>query len=91
MDTGKLERIGLSDKRDLLYEKFRTNLRVIRAFKGISASEASEKIGLKHGKRLVQLEYGTANPSFEEIILITRHYNVNIDDMLNKEISYSFK
>lgn len=89
-EDNKLERVSLSKVRDMLYEKFRTNIRLLRAKEGWSGLEASEKIGLKNGKRMIDLEYGRANPTMEEMILISKCFNQTIDDILYKEAKITF-
>lgn len=86
----RTERITLSAARDLLYEKFRVNLRLLRAKRGWSGCETGEKIGLKNGKRIIDLEYGRANPTMEEMVLISNFFQVPIDYLLNKEAQVTF-
>lgn len=81
----KLERVSLAEARDMLYEKFRTNCRLLRAKCGLSGVEAGERIGLKNGKRMIDLEYGRANPTIEELLLITKCFGVSMDDLMHKE------
>lgn len=87
----KLERVKLSEVRDAVYEKFRTNCRVLRAWRGLSGCEASDGIGLKNGKRIIDLEYGRANPSIEEIMAIARYFGASMDDLLYGEAFISFQ
>lgn len=86
----KLERVSLAEARDMVYEKFRTNCRLLRAKFGWSGVEAGEKIGLKNGKRMIDLEYGRANPTIEELLLITKCFNVSMDDLMHKEANIFF-
>ena len=87
----KLERVKLSDLRDMVYEKFRTNCRVLRALRGLSGCEAGEGIGLKNGKRMIDLEYGRANPTIEELIAISKYFGVSMDNILHKKALVSFE
>lgn len=86
----KLERVSLTEQRNMIYEKFRTNIRLLRAKKGLSGCEASEAIGLENGKRIINLEYGRGNPTLEEMLLISKYFNVAIDDLMNKEADIIF-
>ena len=86
----KLERVTLAEARDMLYEKFRTNIRLLRAKKGWSGCEAGERIGLKNGKRMIDLEYGRVNPSMEEMMLISKTFDVAIDNILHKDAQVTF-
>jgi transcriptional regulator with XRE-family HTH domain len=85
------ERITLAEARDMIYEKFRTNCRLLRAKKGWSGVEAGEKIGLKNGKRMIDLEYGRANPTIDELLLITKCFIVSMDDLMHKEAKIVFE
>lgn len=89
-NDNKLERVSLSEARDMLYEKFRTNIRILRSKRGWSGVEAGERIGLKNGKRMIDLEYGRANPTMEEMILISKTFTVSIDALLHKDAFISF-
>lgn len=86
----KLERVTLAEARDMMYEKFRTNIRLLRAKEGWSGCEAGEKIGLKNGKRVIDLEYGRGNPTMEEMILISNAFKVPIDSILHKDAQITF-
>ena len=85
------ERLSLSQGRDMLYEKFRTNLRVLRGKTDVSAVDLSKEIGLESGARISNLEYGKGNPTVEELVLISKFFNVTIDDLLHKEAVITFK
>jgi len=87
----KLERVSLAEARDMLYEKFRTNIRLLRAKKGWSGCEAGEQIGLKNGKRMIDLEYGRATPTIEEILLISKAFDVKMDDLIHNEAVIIFQ
>lgn len=87
----KLERVTLAEARDMMYEKFRTNIRLLRAKEGWSGCEAGEKIGLKNGKRMIDLEYGRANPTMEEMILISNCFKQSIDNILHKDATVTFQ
>lgn len=87
----KLERVSLSKLRDMVYEKFRTNCRVLRALRGLSGCEAGTDIGLKNGKRMIDLEYGRANPTIDEVIAISKYFGVTMDNLLHKEAIVTFK
>jgi DNA-binding XRE family transcriptional regulator len=85
------ERISLSQKREMMYEKFRTNTRLLRAKVGVSGCEASEKMGLKNGKRLIDLEYGRAHPTLEEVMMIAEYFKVSTNDLLYGEAKIIFQ
>lgn len=77
------ERLTLKESRDKKFDKFRRNLRMLRASIDISAVELSSKLPLKNGSRCVDLEYGRANPTLEELISISKYFKVPLDDLLN--------
>jgi DNA-binding XRE family transcriptional regulator len=84
------ERLTLKQSRDKQFDDFRRNLRILRASVDISAVELSSKIKLKNGKRCVDLEYGRGNPSTEELLAISKHFSVSLDDLLFKKATISF-
>ena len=57
------DKVSLAQSRDMLYEKFRTNSRLLRAYKGWSAVQASKEFGFRASKRVIDLEYGRGNPT----------------------------
>lgn len=85
------ERLTLKQERDVMFDNFRRNLRVLRANVDISAVELSNKIKLKNGKRCVDLEYGRGNPSLEELMGICDYFKVSMDDLMNKKITVTFQ
>lgn len=87
----KTDNITLAQSRDMLYEKFRTNSRLLRAWKGWSAVQASKEFGFRNSRRLIDLEYGRGNPTMEEMIAISKVYGYSIDDILNKQIKFIFE
>ena len=85
------ERLTLKESRNMAFEKFRRNIRILRAGIDISAVELAVKIKLKNGKRFVDLEYGRGSPSTEELLVISKHFKVSIDDLLFKEAKITFQ
>lgn len=85
------ERLSLKASRDKQFDKFRRNLRILRASVDCSGVELAGKIPLKNGARCVDLEYGRGNPTTEELMLISKYFNFTIDDLLHKEAQISFK
>lgn len=90
LTDNKLERVSLSEARNMMWEKFRTNIRLLRAKKGWSGVEAGEKIGLKNGKRMIDLEYGRANPTSDELLLLTKCFNVSLTQLIEMEATVTF-
>lgn len=86
----KLERVSLAQARDMMWEKFRTNCRMLRAQRGWSGVEAGEHIGLKNGKRMIDLEYGRANPASDEIMLICKCFNVSLTQLVEMQATVTF-
>ena len=85
------ERLTLKQSRDMAYEKFRRNIRILRAGIDISAVELAGKLKLKNGKRYVDLEYGRANPTTEELLCISKNFSVTIDELLFKKAKITFE
>lgn len=90
-ELGRPERLKLSESRDMLFEKFRTNLRVLRGQTKVSAVELSKEIGLKSGSRITDLEYGRGTPEMEEVILIANYFKVKLDEIIYKEAKIYFE
>ena len=84
------ERLTLREGRDLFYEKFRTNLRILKGSTKITAVKLAEEMGLKSGARFTELEYGKSSPTVEEIMCIAKYFNVTMDDLMNKEAIIKF-
>ena len=84
------ERLTLKQSRDKQFDKFRRNLRILRASLDISATQLSEKIKLKNGSRCVDLEYGRGNPTTEELLSICKYFKVSLDDILFKQAKIIF-
>lgn len=84
------ERYTLFEGREKMYERFRTNIRILRAVSGLSGVEAAQAIGLRDGKHVLNLEYGRCRPDIDELILIAQHYHHKTDDILNKDIQITF-
>lgn len=87
----RIERLSLKETRNKYFDKFRRNLRILRASMDISAVDLSKKIKLKNGKRCIDLEYGRGNPTTEELIAITNYFKITLDDILNKDAKISFQ
>lgn len=85
------ERLTLAQSRDLFYEKFRTNLRILCGSVDKSMISLSEEMGLRSGKRITDLQYGhRGNPTMEELHIITKYFGITIDDILYKTAKISF-
>lgn len=89
--TGRPERLTLAKSRDLIFENFMNNLRVLIALETISGVELSRKVGLKSGSRIFDLSYGRGNPTAEELIVICQYFKISIDDILNKKAVITFE
>lgn len=85
------ERLTLAQSRDLFYERFRTNLRILCGSVELSMVELSEKMKLRSGKRITDLQYGhRGNPTMEELHIITKYFGITIDEILYKEAKITF-
>lgn len=88
---GRPERLTLSESRDMLYEKFRTNLRILRAGTKISGVELARKLGIKSGSRITEIEYGKGTPTMEEVVLLSKYFGVSLDDLMDKNAVIKFE
>lgn len=84
------ERLTLAQSRDLFYEKFRTNLRILCGSVDISMVDLTKQLNLKSGSRITDLQYGRGNPTMEELHIITKHFGITIDDILYKKATITF-
>jgi cyclopropane fatty-acyl-phospholipid synthase-like methyltransferase len=81
------ERLSLSESRDKIYDTFYNNLRLLVAAQQDSMVELARKLNLKSGTRVSDLCYGRGAPSTEELMILAKHFNCSIDDLLyNKAI-----
>jgi len=85
------ERLTLKQTRDKQFDKFRRNLRMLRASLDISAVELSAKLPLKNGSRCVDLEYGRGNSSTDELLAISKYFKITLDELLFKEAKILFQ
>jgi transcriptional regulator with XRE-family HTH domain len=85
------ERLTLRKNREMFYEKFRTNLRILVGSTSVTAVQLAADMGLSSGARLTHLEYGRSSPEVEELTCIAAYFKVTIDDLLNKEAVITFK
>lgn len=76
------ERLSLSESRNMIYEKFYNNLRLLVAGQQDSMVELARKLNLKSGNRVNDLCYGRGVPSTEELMILGKHFNCSIDDLL---------
>lgn len=76
------ERLSLSESRDMIYDKFYNNLRLLVASQTASMVELARQLNLKSGTRISDLCYGRGVPSTEELMILGRHFNCSIDDLL---------
>lgn len=80
------ERMSLSASRDVLYELFYNNLRVLVANETISMVDLSRQLNLRSGSRINDLCYGRGVPATEELIVLASYFKCTIDDLLKKTI-----
>lgn len=97
MNNQREERLSLSDSRDMMYENFRTNIWLLRTFKGMSCVELANELhnkfrltGNLRGKRLIDIEYGRANPTIDEVNAFAKYFGISISDIFEKERKLSF-
>ncbi len=64
---------------------FKENLRYLRVSNGETQRELAAKMGDSQAG-VANYELGEREPSLEVVIQIAKHYNVTIDDLLNKRM-----
>lgn len=85
------ERLKLKETRDLSYDNFRRNLRILRGGQDLSGVELATKLGLHSGTRCLDLEYGrSGTPTVWELDTISKYFQITIDDLLNKKAAVTF-
>ncbi len=68
------------------------NMKILRQFNGLSAEACSFKLGFKHPKRFADLEANRGmRPHLMEVIKIASLFNVNMQDLLTRELELKFK
>lgn len=90
MKEERPERLTLAQSRDLFYEKFRTNLRILCGSVGKSMVDLARELNLKSGSRITDLQYGRGIPSIEELHIITKYFGITTDDILFKTAKITF-
>ena len=65
--------------------KFINNLKKIRKNNNLSQEQLAEILGISR-QAISKWESGSAYPEMEKIIQLCEKFNVNIDDLLNKDI-----
>lgn len=80
----------LKQKRQDQYQKFRRNIRILRAGMDLSAEQVSKKLGMKHPKRFIDLEYGRMNPKTEDILCISEFFGVTLDNLIYRSACITF-
>lgn len=66
---------------------FSQNLKYLRKQSGKSQPEVCEEMGYSSRSRLANYEGGVSTPNVEDLITLAKYYDVNIDDLLNRDIS----
>lgn len=89
--NGRQERMSLAEGRDRIFEKFYNNIRILVATQTISMVDLSRQLGLKSGSRISDLCYGRGTPSAEELIVLSKHFNCTMDNLLNKTANISWE
>lgn len=85
------ERLSLAENRDRLFNRFYNNVRILVATQDLSMVDLSRKLGMKSGARISDLCYGRGVPSTEELIVLSKHFDCSLDDLLYKTIVISWQ
>ena len=65
---------------------FKDNLKKIRKDNNLSQEELAEKLNVTR-QSVSKWESGIAYPEMDKVIQICKMFNLNIDDLLNKDIT----
>lgn len=68
------------------FEILRNNLRTLRKLHDLTAKDLSTKAGLRQVKRVSDIEDGGGAPSLDEVYSLSIALNVNLCDLLFKEL-----
>lgn len=86
------KKLSLTEERMKQFEVFRHNLRLLRHTTGLSAEKLGKELGFDKYHRVVDLEYGRATePKLQEVIVISKYFNVSIDNLLYNRIKIAFE
>lgn len=58
-----------------------TNLRILRIRNGLSQQKVADALDIRRG-RYSKWEDGAAQPSLEMLVVMSRHYNLTIDELV---------
>ncbi len=70
-------------------EYFSNNLKFLREKSEKSQKDMAADLGFKSPSRLNNYERGHSKPEIDVLIVISKKFNVSIDDLLNKDLSVS--
>lgn len=65
---------------------FSNNLKYLRRSLGKKQPEIAEKLNFTGASRLSNWENGTAKPAYEQLLLLSEFYKVNLNDLVYKEL-----
>lgn len=67
---------------------FAENLKFLRRQAGLSQEELATKLGLNRGN-IASYEKGTAEPSLENVLKIVKFFNIELTDLVEKDLANS--
>ena len=88
---GQPERLSLAEMRNKMFDNFYNNIRVLCAFETISMTQLARNLSMKSGNRMVDLCYGRLQPNLEELVVLSKHFKISIDDLINKKAKIIFE
>lgn len=85
------ERLTLKDSRNMAFEKFRRNIKILHGSQNLSGVEIAKKMNIKNGARYISLQYGRGNPETDELLAIAKYFKIGLDDLLFKDAKITFE
>jgi len=76
------------------FKNFRINLQVLRISKQLTTEKLAKLIGAASSKRIIDLEYGKhgrGTPKTEEVLKISKYFDVSAEDMIHKSAKIFFE
>jgi transcriptional regulator with XRE-family HTH domain len=68
-------------------EFFAKNIAFLRTQKNLGQQELADKLGFKGRSRISNYESSSSKPGVDDLLLLSKFFDVNIDDLLNRDLS----
>ncbi len=81
----------MSTKKYVRLSNFRMNIRLLRAQAGYPAEEMGRLVGFDKKYRFIYLERGSGNPKKKELEMLSKYFNIPVDELVNKKAIIVFQ